>query len=337
MMKIDKTKWYEFKFNEVFYFERGDRLITANQISGDIAYVSSSKINNGIDNYITPPPYMTIYQNAITLNNSGSIGYCFYHTYKFVASDHCTVLQLKDKNYNLDIALFLFLKPIIETMKSKYGFAREMSNNRLNKEKILLPAIKIKNNFIPDYEYMREYIKAKSKNIIYNKPILKPQNILKLDSVKWQEFKINDLFRVVGTKTTPIKKLLEYGKGKYPYVTTKASNNAIDGLYNFYTEKGNVLVIDSATIGHTTYQEINFSASDHVEKLIPKFKLNQYIALFLVTILNKEQFRYSYGRKFNQTRINNTIIRLPIIKKDLPNWEFMENYIKSLPYSSNIV
>jgi len=335
-MKIDKTKWYEFKFNEVFSFERGKRLITENQISGNIAYISSSKINNGIDNYITPPSYMTIYQNAITLNNSGSIGYCFYHTYKFVASDHCTILQLKDKKNHLDLALFLFLKPIIETMKSKYGFAREMSNDRLNKEKILLPAIKIKNNFIPDYEYMKEYIKIKSKNIIYNQPILKPKNVLKLDSVEWQEFKASELFDIVGTKTTSIKELLEYGKGDYPYITTRATNNATDGFYNFYTEKGQVLVIDSATIGHTTYQELNFSASDHVEKLIPRFKLNKYIALFLVTILNKEQYRYNYGRKFNQRRIKNTIIRLPILKKDTPNWRFMEDYIKSLPYSINI-
>lgn len=85
---------------------------------------------------------MIIYENAMTLNNSGSIGYCFYHTYKFVASDHCTILSVKDKNIKLDLSLFLFLKPVIEKMKSKYGFAREMSNDRLNNERISLPAIK---------------------------------------------------------------------------------------------------------------------------------------------------------------------------------------------------
>jgi len=334
-MKIDKTKWKEFNFNDVFSFERGKRLITQNQISGDIAYISSSKINNGIDNYISPPPFMKIYQNSITLNNSGSIGYCFYHTYKFVASDHCTILQLK--NNKLDVAIFLFLKPIIEAMRDKYGFAREISNDRLNKEKIVLPAIKIKNCYIPDYEYMKKYIQNISKDIIYNKPISKPKNSLKLDSVQWQEFKISNLFEVKGTKTTIIKKLLDCGKGFYPYITTRATNNATDGFFDFYTEKGNVLVIDSATIGHTTYQELDFSASDHVEKLIPKFKLNKFIAIFLVTILNKEQFRYNYSRKFNQNRIKNTIIKLPILKKDTPHWQFMEDYIKSLPYSSNLL
>jgi len=149
-------------------------------------------------------------------------------------------------------------------------------------------------------------------------------------------YKENLIPKVFFKETTSIKELLEYGKGDYPYITTRATNNATDGFYDFYTEKGQVLVIDSATIGHTTYQELNFSASDHVEKLIPRFKLNKYIALFLVTILNKEQYRYNYGRKFNQRRIKNTIIRLPIFKKDTPNWRFMEDYIKSLPYSINI-
>ncbi len=334
-MKIDITKWKEFNFNEVFWFKRGRRLITQNQTAGEIAYISSTKTNNGIDNYISPPEYMTTYNNAITLNNSGSIGYCFYHTYNFVASDHCTVLKLKDKNIQLNISLFLFLKPIVEKMKSKYGFAREMSNDRLNNEKIILPAKIDKYNYIPDWGYMIQYINFYSKQIIYDKQIIKPKKQIKLDSVEWKEFRIDELFTVKGTKTTAKKILKNSGYGKYPYVTTRASNNAVDNYYNIFTETGNVLVIDSATIGHATYQENDFSASDHVEKLIPKFEMNRYIALFLKTIINKEQRRYNYGRKFNQTRIKETVIRLPV-KNNKADFDFMENYIKSIPYSIEI-
>jgi len=331
-MKIDVSLWQEFDFNKIFLITRGKRLKTADQISGDVAYISSTKTNNGIDNYVFPPDDMTTFNNAITLNNSGSIGYCFYHSYNFVASDHCTILNIKDKNTELDIILFLFLKPIIESMKKKYGFAREMSNNRLKKEKILLPA---KDN-LPDWKFMKNYIKDKAKDVAYNDPVIYPNNIISLNSVKWQEFKISDLFYVVGTKTTPKLTLNEYGYGNHPYITTRATNNGIDGFYDFQTEKGNVLTIDSATIGHITYQESDFSASDHVEKLIPKFKMNEYIALFLKTILNKEQYRYNYGRKFNQNRIKATVINLPITSKYLPNWQFMEDYIKSLPYSKSL-
>lgn len=328
-MKIDVSQWQEFDFNQVFSITRGKRLKKADQISGDIAYISSTKETNGIDNYVMPPIDIPVFSNAITLNNSGSIGYCFYHNYDFIASDHCTILDIKDKNIELHITLFLFLKPVIEAMKQKYGFAREMSDDRLNKEKILLPA---KDN-LPDWEYMKNYIKNKAKDIIYNEPVAYPKNTIRLDSVQWKEFRLSDLFDIVGTKTTSKLSLAEYGHGIYPYVTTRATNNGIDGFYDYYTEEGNVLTIDSATIGHITYQKNAFSASDHVEKLMPVYKMNKYIALFFKTILSKEQYRYGYGRKFSQTRIKETIVNLPITSKKLPNWQFMEDYIKSLPYS----
>ncbi|MFZ2970410.1 MAG: N-6 DNA methylase, partial [Minisyncoccia bacterium] len=157
-----------------------------------------------------------------------------------------------------------------------------------------------------------------------------------LSDKKWKSFLINNLFDVSGTKTTPKRKLEEIGKGEYPYITTQSTNNGVEGFYDFYTEKGNCLVIDSAVAGFCSYQEENFSASDHVEKLTPKFKLNQHIGLFLQTIINLEQFRYSYGKKFNQIKIRATKIKLPIDKDGNPDWQFMEDYIKSLPYSASI-
>ena len=59
------------------------------------------------------------------------------------------------------------------------------------------------------------------------------------------------------------------------------------------------------------YQKNNFSASDHVEKLVPKFDMNAYIALFIKTIIELEKTRYGYGRKFSQTRIKQTKINGP--------------------------
>ena len=62
--------------------------------------------------------------------------------------------------------------------------------------------------------------------------------------------------------------------------------------------------------------------------------------MFLVTIMNKEQYRYSYGRKCSQTKLKSTILKLPAITKEdgtyEPDWEYMENYIKSLPYGDRI-
>jgi len=156
---------------------------------------------------------------------------------------------------------------------------------------------------------------------------------LKLDFKSWKEVSLNRLFRVKGAKTTDKKILDEKHAGKkYSYVTTQSSNNGVRGFYDFHTDEGNVLVIDSAVIGCCSYQPLNFSASDHVEKLIPNFNINVYRGLFLTTVINKEQYRYSYGRKFNQIRIRDTIIKLPF-KNGEVDWDFIENYIKGLNHS----
>jgi len=119
---------------------------------------------------------------------------------------------------------------------------------------------------------------------------------------------------------------------KYPYVTTQTSNNGIRDWYDTFTDDGNILTIDSAVVGYCSYQPFNFTASDHVEKLVPKFEMNVYRALFLATIINKEQYRYSYGRKFNQDRIRETKIKLPF-KDEKIDWDWIEDYIKGLNYS----
>ncbi|MBU1045880.1 N-6 DNA methylase [Patescibacteria group bacterium] len=170
-------------------------------------------------------------------------------------------------------------------------------------------------------------------------------NKLKLDFSKWRKIKLGynentkeGLFKVVGSKKSDIRVLqrnnIAEGK-KYPYITTQATNNGIRGWFDIYANEGNVLTIDSAVLGFCSYQPFNFTASDHVEKLIPKFDLNVYRALFLTTLINMEQKKISYGRKFNQDRINETIIKLPF-KNDGVDWDFIENYIKGLPYSKSL-
>ncbi len=119
-------------------------------------------------------------------------------------------------------------------------------------------------------------------------------------------------------------------------LTTRARNNGVRAFYDYYTEKGNVLVVDSAVLGYCSYQQDDFSASDHVEKLIPKFEFNQYLGMFLTTIINHNQYLFSYGRKASQKRLKKTFIKLPSTSDGNPDWQFMENFIKSLSYSEDL-
>jgi len=183
-------------------------------------------------------------------------------------------------------------------------------------------------------DYSSFLFQNKLVEIVSNKPFSKDD--FKLATKDWKFFTLNNLFEITGSKTTPLLELEEYGIGEYPFVTTQATNNGVAGFYDFYTDEGNILTVDSAVLGYCSYQSEKFSASDHVEKLIPKFNLSKYIAMFLVTILNLEQYRYNYGRKCSQDRMEQIKIKLPVDKKGNPDWKFMEDYIKSLPYSASI-
>lgn len=151
-----------------------------------------------------------------------------------------------------------------------------------------------------------------------------------INNVTFRLFKLSELFNISGTKTTSLDELREYGIGMYPYVTTQSTNNGVAGFYNFYTEEGNVLTIDSAVAGFCSYHEDNFSASDHVEKLVPKFKMNKNIGLYISSLINKNNYRFSYGRKANQKQIRNIEIPLPIKADNSIDWEYIYIYMQSL-------
>ena len=161
------------------------------------------------------------------------------------------------------------------------------------------------------------------------------KNIIKLEKNKFKEFDLNKLFTVRGSKSSFTKN--EILAGEYLYVTTSNKDNGVSGTSNIFTEENNVITIDSATDGKSFYQEYKFVGSDHVEVLEPiNFTLNKYVGLFFTSILNLQVFRYGFGRKRSQTRIRQEKVFLPINKNREPDFEFMENYIKSLPYSMNL-
>ena len=60
--------------------------------------------------------------------------------------------------------------------------------------------------------------------------------------------------------------------------------------------------------------------------------LNKYNSLFIITVLDLERPKWSFGRGRNPT-LKNQIVKLPADANGNPDWKYMEEYIKSLPFS----
>lgn len=158
----------------------------------------------------------------------------------------------------------------------------------------------------------------------------------KINTQGWKEFYLTELFDIRGSVTTS-KKDLAFTTNGYPYVTTAATNNGICGYTSKYTEEGNVITIDSAVLGYAFYQKENFTASDHVEKLVPKFDMNENIALYITSILNKTSklYEYAYNKKRSQTALREEKIKLPVTKKGALDYEYIETYIENIKFKTS--
>lgn len=164
MMKLGEKKeidnindilWKAYFIQEVFDKpKRGKRIVEKNHIEGDTPLVSSYGQGNGVTNFIGNEEKVKRFSNCISIANGGSsAGKAFYHPYTFIAADHVTQCWSKDLNKYQ----YLFLATVMtKALTGKYSFSHEISDPRLAKERIMLPATE---SGEPDYEYMEQYIK----------------------------------------------------------------------------------------------------------------------------------------------------------------------------------
>lgn len=156
---LEEKEWNHFLIPEIFpKIQRGKRFKKADHESGNIPYVSSTALNNGIDGYVKKNDGTRVFDDCISLANSGSVGAVFYEPFKYVGSDHVTCL----KRSNTSQYIYLFLVTQIEKQGSNFNFNREINDARIKKMQVMLP---VTDQGEPDYEYMEQY----TKNIMLKK------------------------------------------------------------------------------------------------------------------------------------------------------------------------
>jgi hypothetical protein len=122
--------------------------------------------------------------------------------------------------------------------------------------------------------------------------------------------------------------------GPIAYISSSAKNNGID---NFVAPpsymkiyKNSITLANSGSIGICFYHDYEFVASDHVHILSLKEKqLTKEISLFLITTIEQNKTKFMFNKEISENTIKEIEINLPI-KNNLPDWEYMEKYIKTI-------
>ena len=201
----------------------------------------------------------------------------------------------------------------------------------MRESKIFLP---FQNNH-PDWQWIEEYMNAR--NIHLPKTANCTQN-KRVDTDSWKAFSITNLFSQ-----------LEIGKAQDSflqdgddclYLGAKKSSNGVMRTCKYDSElahEGNCIVFicnGQGSVGYTNYMDRPFIATTDLVMGYNEH-LNPYVGMFLVTVLDLERPKYSFGRKW-KTHLADTEIKLPATAEGEPDWAYMESYIKSLPYGDCI-
>lgn len=338
------TKWKEFLLKKLFDIDYGNKLDLNKMVETsdvNIAFVSRTATNNGVSAWVEPIDGIIPYPaGCITIALGGSIGSTFVQPKSFYTGQNVAVLKDKKKGKRLTIEEKLFVAMLIQKeCESRFiAFGRELNKHIKKDFTLRLPAISKKE---VDWSTL-----SKISHGIINKVKVNTINTIQPlpDTSTWKPFKVKELFFTSEKGKLPRGKVhskddLADGSDCF-YVGAKKRDNGIMyrcGYNENQVSKGNCIVFicnGQGSVGFTNYMDRDFMASGDVALGYNKH-LNRYNALFLVTLFDKERFKYSFGRKWGKY-LANTEVLLPTQDNKEPDWQYMEDYIKGLPYGDKI-
>ena len=308
-----------------------------------INFISRGSTNNGfvakVSLYDETAPFPA---GLITVTMGGSyLLASFVQPSPFYTAQNIKVLTPKT---HMDLTTKLFYCAVIQHNRFRYHSHSREANSTFD------------DILVPDISEVPVWISKYKINDINNDKIQVKDIVLNVNN--WEWFRYDEVFEI--HKGFYNKKPENHTGNDIPFIGAIDNNNGVSEYYNVQdieeasktgdennvplSEKifeGNCITVsNNGSVGYAFYQAKPFTCTHDVNPLYlhPKWKqeLNQYIAMFLCSLIEKERYRWTYGRKWRPKRMPSSLIKLPVDKTGDPDWRYMEDFIKSLPYSANI-
>ena len=338
-MKLNVATWKYFQLSEIFTTIEPGKVSQAYQLEegNDIPYLGAKKEDNGVMSWCAANPDLTSKGNCVILicDGQGSVGYANYMESDFLGTVN---LMLCYNNRYMNRYVGLFLATILSQERPKYSFGRKWKTH-LNDTIIKLPQ-----NFDgnPDWDFMEQYIKS-----LNHKPLTTTNHSGEeshtLNVELWKPFKVNELFEVKYGINMELNTCIEAEDGDpdaINFVARTESNNGVSARVKPVEGKvpqpaGLITCAGGGSVLSTFLQEEPFYSGRDLYLLIPLQPMSKLAKLFCITVLKANKYRYSYGRQANIT-LPYLELMLPATAKGEPDFDFMENYMRSLPYGDRI-
>ena len=366
-MKLNVSEWKEFIVGKVF--DCNTTILSIKDVleNGSIPFISRTAENNGCDGYVM------VEKEAITKGQCLTIGaegiYCFYQPKDFATGNKVYTLR----NNELNFYQYIFVATILNKEDYKYSYGRARIKSKLENEVIKLPiqynsdGSPLLDNtykyseqgYIPDWQFMEDYIKS-----LHYKPLTTKrvnEKKIELNVSQWEEFYVGDVFKIkygINMELNACEECDMNDSESVAFVARTAENNGVSAYVKKEKDKvpqkaGTITCAGGGSVLSTFVQFHDFYSGRDLYLLNEKEALSIKTKLFLTTIILKNQYKYSYGRQANKT-LPSLVLKLPIQRNSdgspvidetkkyhskgyIPDWQFMEDYINSLPYSDRIV
>ena len=308
------------RVDELFYLHQGNgfELYNMNQSpNSNISFVSRTAQLNGVVGKVDltdgVAPFPAGY---ITVALGGSVLSSFVQKDPFYTAFHIMVLEPKR---DMTFQEKLFYCMCIQNNAYRYSYGRQANKT--------LKDIEVPDN-APEWVNSTPIAPITTHNI---SPKLPQQR-------QWAEYRMGDLFRFVKGRRLTKADMIE---GDTNYLGAISENNGVRQHIQVEPKDisaPNCITVNyNGSVGEAFYQAEPFWASDDVNILYADgWEMNKYNALFIVTVIKANRYRFSYGRKWTLEKMKDTILKLPQSEKGTPDFAYMEDYIKALPYGDRI-
>jgi Type I restriction modification DNA specificity domain len=291
---------------------------------GGVNFVGRSSENNGVSASVAPIESVRPYPGGmITVALGGSrLLASFVQTAPFYSAQNVAVLEPKTP---MTFAEKVFLCMCIRQNRSLYSaFGRE-ANRTLGEIAVPDPS-----------QFPAMDTQPPSSTDSLSAPLEKPEKRKELDQERWSSFEYMRLFAIrKGKRLTKA----DMRPGPTRFIGATDSGNGLTArIAQAPKHPANTITVNynGNGVAEAYYQDEPFCCTDDVNVLYPRFQLNWKRALFITTLIRLEKFRFSYGRKWNLERMCASTVRLPTAQNGEPDWNFIEEYIASLPFSSQV-
>jgi hypothetical protein len=296
-----------------------NHLTLADRDSG-IAFASRQMGDNGVSAFIQPikdlipaPPG----DISVALGGNGVLS-AFLQERPFYTGRDVAILSPKEP---MDKAALLYYCMCITANRYRYNYGRQ-ANRSLGT--LLIPSL----DELPKWVSKANVDQFKGSDAPWTSRKVALKNFK-----SWKAYSLDSLFKIKKGKRLTAAHMT---RGTTPYIGAIDSNNGVSALIGQKPihDAHTITVNYNGSVGEAYYQPVAFWATDDANVLYPRFKLTPSIAMFVIAVIRHETYRFNYGRKWNKRRMEESLIKLPASPDGQPDWQFMEDYIKGLPYSS---